>query len=94
MVLSSRSVLVTWDPPAPESNVTSYTIVYTTTANYTTGGDVTVAGYSSTSGVLSGLQESTLYTIIVQAIADSGRSGNSEEARVTTYTASEYIRSP
>ena len=83
--------MVTWDPPAPESNVTSYTIVYTTTANYTTGGERTVVGYNNTSGVLSDLEESTLYTIIVQAVADSGRSGNSEEARVTTYTASEYI---
>ena len=80
-------MLVTWDPPAPESNVTSYTIVYTTSATYTTGGDLTVLGYDNTSGVLSNLEENTLYTIIVQAVADSGRSGDSDEATVTTYTA-------
>ena len=91
MALSSRSVLVTWDPPAPESYVTSYIIVHTTTATYATGGDLTAVGYSNTRSVLNNLEESTPYTIFVQAIADSGRSGNSDEARVTTYTASKCI---
>lgn len=91
-VLTSRSVQVTWDPPAPVSNVTSYIIVYTTTASYASGGSLTVHGYNTTRDNLNDLEENTLYTIIVQAYANSsGRSGDSEEATVTTYTDSKHI---
>ena len=77
---------VTWEAPSPVSNVTSYLITYTTTASYASGGDMAVDGYDNTSGILTGLEESTLYTITVQAITDAERSGESEEVTVTTYT--------
>ena len=77
---------VTWEAPAPVSNVTSYLVFYTTTASYTTGGSVPVDGYDNTTVIITNLEESTLYTITVQAIASSNRSGESEPATVTTYT--------
>ena len=91
-VLTSRSVQVTWDPPAPVSNVTSYIIVFTTTASYASDGSLTVHGYNTTRDILNNLEENTLYTIIVQAFANSsGRSGDSEEATVTTYTDGKHL---
>ena len=86
--LTSRSVEVTWEPPAPVSNVTSYVIFYMTAATYAinTGGDVQVNGYNTTSGILTNLEESTLYTITVQARTNTRSSGVSDETTVTTYT--------
>ena len=86
MALTSRSVEVTWEPPAPVSNVTSYVIFYTPAATYATGGSLSVNGYNTTSDVLTNLEESTLYTISVQARTNTRSSGISEETTVTTYT--------
>ena len=77
---------VTWDTPSPFSNVTDYVIVYNTTASYAMNGSLLVNGINTTNGTLIGLEESTFYTIIVRAISNTGRSGDSEEATVTTYT--------
>ena len=86
VALTSRSVEVTWEAPSPVSNVTSYLIAYTTTASYASGGNLPVDGFDNTSGILTDLEESTLYIITVRAITDAERSGESEEATVTTYT--------
>ena len=87
-MLTSRSVQVRWSPSHPFSNVTSYLISYTTTALYTSGGTMTINGTNTTSGILTGLEEYTVYTITVQAISGSGvTSGNSDEMSVRTYTA-------
>ena len=85
-MLTSRSVLVTWEPSS-SSNVIGYLISYTTTASYTSGGNVTVNGGSTTSGTLTNLEEDTLYTITVQATTSDNRmSANSNEVSVRTYT--------
>ena len=85
-LLTPRSVEVTWDQSS-SSDVTGYLISYTTTALYTSGGNVTVNGGSTTSGTLTNLEENTLYTITVQATtSDSRMSGNGNEVSVTTYT--------
>ena len=85
-MLTSRSVLVTWEPSS-SSNVIGYLISYTTTASYTSGGNVTVNGGSTTSGILTDLEEDTLYTITVQATTSDNRmSANSNEVSVRTYT--------
>ena len=47
-------------------NPTGYLISYTTTASYTSGGNVTVNGHSTTSHILSNLEEGTFYTITVR----------------------------
>ena len=87
-VLTPRSVEVTWDQSSSPS-VTGYLISYTTTASYTSGGNVTVNGGSNTSATLTDLEENTPYTITVQAtISNSIMSGNSNAVSVTTYTAS------
>jgi len=84
-VLTPRSVEVIWDVSS-SSGVTGYLISYTTTASYTSGGNVTVSG-GSTSGTLTNLEEDTLYTITVQAIGINNRmSVNSNEVSVITYT--------
>ena len=84
-VLTPRSVEVTWTPSS-SSNVTGYIISYTTTAEYTSGGSVSVGG-STTSHSLSNLEESTFYTIAIQATTSDGRmSVNSTAVSVTTYT--------
>ena len=84
-VLTPRSVEVTWTVSS-SPDVTGYLISYTTTAEYTSGGSVTVNGRSTTSHTLSNLEESTLYTITVQATTNNIRSGNSNAVSVTTYT--------
>ena len=84
--LTSRSIQITWSP-SPSDDVTGYLISYTTTASYTSGGNVTVNGGSTTSGTLTNLEEDTLYTITVQATTSDNRmSANSNEVSVRTYT--------
>jgi len=85
-VLTPRSVKVTWDPSL-SPGVTGYLISYTTTASYTSGGSVAVHGGSTTSGILTNLEENTPYIITVQATGNNNRmSVNSNEVSVTTYT--------
>ena len=85
-MLISRSIQITWEPSS-SSNAVSYLILYTTTASYTSGGSVAVNGGSTTSGVLTDLEEDTLYTITVQATTSDNRmSANSNEVSVRTYT--------
>ena len=81
-MLTPRSVKVTWTISS-SPDVTGYLISYTTN---TSGGSATVNGGSTTSHTLSNLEESTLYTIIVQATTSNIRSGNSTAVSVTTYT--------
>ena len=85
-VVTSRSIQITWEPSSL-SAVTGYLISYTTTASYTSGGNVTVDGGSATNGTLINLEEDTLYTITVQGTASDNRtSTNSNEVSVKTYT--------
>ena len=84
-VVTSRSIQVTWKPSS-SSDVTGYLISYTTTASYTSGGRVTVEGGSTTNGILTNLEENTLYTITVQAnTGDYVTSFHSDEVSVRTY---------
>ena len=84
--VTSRSIQITWEPSS-SLNVTGYLISYTTTASYTSGGNVTVDGGSTTSGTLTNLEEDTLYTITVQATTNDNRTcANSNEVSVRTYT--------
>ena len=85
-VLTPRSVEVTWDQSS-SPDVTGYLISYTTTASYTSDASVTVNGGSTTSGTLNNLEESTFYTITVQATtSDNSMSADSNVVSVTTYT--------
>ena len=85
-MLTSRSVVVTWEPSS-STDVTGYLISYTTTASYTSGGSVSMNGGSTTSGSLTNLEEDTRYTITVQATTSDNRmSANSNEVSVRTYT--------
>ena len=83
-VLTPRSVEVTWTVSS-SSYVTGYLISYTTTASYTSGGNVTVNGHSTTSHTLSNLEEGTFYTITVRANSNDGNT-NGDPVSVTTYT--------
>ena len=84
-VLTPRSVRVTWTLSS-SSDVTGYIISYTTTAEYTSGGSVTVNDNSTTRGTLNNLEEGTLYTITVQATTSNSGNANSTAVSVTTYT--------
>ena len=85
-VLTPRSVEVTWTVSST-SDITGYLILYTTTASYYTScGSMMVSGSSATRGTLMNLEESTLYTITVQATSNDRRSGNSDAVSLTTYT--------
>ena len=87
IVLTSTSVEVSWIPSNLISNVIGYLIVYTTTASYTGGGNMTVNGRDTANGVITGLEEYTLYAITVRAISGSRMlSGDSNEVSVRTYT--------
>ena len=85
-ILSPRSIEVTWDP-STSSGVTGYLISYDTTASYTIGGSEMVNGGNTTSGILTNLEEDTLYTIAVQATDGNVMSNNSSEVSLTTWTA-------
>ena len=80
IALTSRSVEVTW---YPLYNFAGYLIIYMTDAPYTNGGNVPVNNGSTTSSILTNLEENTLYTITVLAIHDSGTCINT---LVTTFT--------
>ena len=83
-VISSRSVQITWEPSS-SSDVIGYLISYTTTASYTSGGNVTVG--NTAIGTIPNLEEGTLYTIAVQATTNDNRmSAHSNEVSVRTYT--------
>ena len=83
---TSHSVEVTWSQSS-SSDVTGYLISYTTNASYTSGGNVTVNGGSTTSYTLTNLEEDTLYTITVKATTSDNRTiANSTEVSVRTYT--------
>ena len=82
--LSPCNIKVIWDPSSSPA-VTSYLISYTTNASYTNGGSVTVDS-TSIYYILTELEESTLYTITVQANVNAGMSDNSNEASIITYT--------
>ena len=85
-MLTSHRIEVTWKTSL-SSDVTGYLITYTTTKPFTSHGNLTVTGSSTTSGTLTGLEEGTLYTIAVQATnRDNERSVNSDEVSVRTYT--------
>ena len=86
IVLTPHSVEVTWTLSS-SPDVTGYLISYTTTAEYTSGGSVTVSSSSTTSHTLSNLEEGTLYTIGVRATTNNDNiSANSTAVSVTTYT--------
>ena len=84
-MLTPCSVEVTWTVSS-SPNVTGYLILYTTTAEYTSGGIVTVNGGTTTRGTLNNLEENTPYTFTVQATTSNIRSCNSNAVSVTTYT--------
>ena len=85
-MLTPQRIEVTWKTSL-SSDVTGYLITYTTTNPFTSRGNLTVAGSSTTSGTLTGLEEGTLYTVTVQATNnDNERSANSNEVSVRTYT--------
>ena len=88
-VLAPRSIQVTWTLSS-SSDVTSYLILYTTTASYISmnNRNQSMPVDDTTSGILTDLEEGTTYTITVQAIASNNiRSNNSNAVTVTTYTA-------
>ena len=87
-VLTPRSVKVTWNAFPTSSDITGYLISYNTTALYTSGGDVTVNGVSTSRYILTNLEEYTSYTITVQSISNNRTSDENIEVLVTTYTAS------
>ena len=87
-VITPRSIEVTWNAFSATSDIIAYFILYTTTASYTTGGNVTVNGVSISSYILTNLEEYTSYNITVQTISNNGTSDESNEVSVTTYTAS------
>ena len=87
-VLTPRSVEVTWNAFSTSSDIIGYLISYNTTASYTSGGDVTVNGVSTSRYILTNLEEYTNYTITVQTISNNGTSDESNEVLVTTYTSS------
>ena len=80
-----RSVEVTWDR-SPSTDATGYLISYTTTASYTRGGSAMVTGRSTTSVILTDLEENTPYTITVQTDSSGTLSVSSDVVSVTTWT--------
>ena len=85
-MVTPRSIQITWEPSS-SSDVTGYFISYTTTASYAIGGNMIVDGGSTASGILTNLEEDSLYTITVQATtSDNVVIIPSNEVSVKTYT--------
>ena len=86
IVLTPRTVEVSWDQSLL-TDITGYLISYTTTASYTSGGNLMVDGIDNTSYILTNLEEDTLYAITVQATTDDIRiSPYSIAVTITTNT--------
>ena len=85
IAVTSRSIEITWEPSL-STNVIGYLISYTTSASYADGGSVTVNNTDIRSHTLTDLEEDTSYTITMQATSDEGKSANSSEVLVRTYT--------
>ena len=89
-VLTPRSVMVTWYPSHPLTNVTRHIIHYITDVSYTNGRSITVDGMNTTNYTLTDLEENTPYNIAVQAVSSREGmtllSGNSSEVSVITFT--------
>ena len=81
-MLTPRSVEVTWTVSS-SPDVTGYLISYTTTAEYTIGGSVTVNDAMHT---LTELEKGTFYAIGVRATISDGRMSGNVVVSVTTYT--------
>ena len=85
-MVTSRSIQITWEPSS-SSDVVDYLISYTTTASHASGGNITVDGGSTTSDILTNLEEDSLYNITVQATTSNNVvSIPSNEVSVRTYT--------
>ena len=89
MVLTSHCVEVTWNA-LYSSCITGYLISYSTTASYTSNGNIIFNDANQTSYTLTNLEEYTEYYIIVHVISNIGISNNSNGVTVTTYTDSKY----
>ena len=89
MVLTSRSVEVTWNA-FHSSCITGYIISYFTNASYTSGGNLIVNDANQTSYTITNLEEYTEYHIIVRVISNIGTSNNSNGVTVATYADSKY----
>ena len=77
---------MTWNGSLSSTEVTGYLISYTTNVSYTSGGSATVNGGSTTSHILTNLEEYTTYTITVQVTTNTGMGPKSDELSVTTLT--------
>ena len=88
-MLTATSVVVMWDQ-SPSTDVTGYLISYSTDASYISESDrmrsAMATGRSTTSIILTNLEESTLYTIHIVAESDEGPSAPSDVVSVTTLT--------
>ena len=89
-VLTPRSVEVTWTMSS-SPDVIGYIISYTTTASYTSCGSVSVNQRTTIRGTLSNLEESTTYTITVQATTIDNRMSVNITVLVTTYSDGTYV---
>ena len=84
-VIKPRSIMVAWDQPS-STIITGYLISYSTTALYTSGGNVMVTGRSTTTVTLTNLEEKTPYTITLQIDSNGVLSPPSDVVSVTTLT--------
>ena len=88
-VRSPNSVEITWNQPASTEAI-GYLISYSTDASYVSENDgmgsVMVTGHSTTSVILTNLEEGTLYTITVQSDSSDGLSTPSDVVSVKTWS--------
>ena len=84
-VITPRSITVTWDQPSLNI-ITGYFISYSTTALYTSSGNVMVTGRSTTTVTLTNLEENTPYTITAQIDSNGVLGPPSDVVSVTTLT--------
>jgi len=91
MVLSPRSIKVTWNPLPANSFLTNYTISYDGVESFADDGSKTI-DQSTTSTTINGLEEFVSYDITVQALYSGGRGISSTEVRVTTISDSRFSK--
>ena len=83
-MLTSQSATFIWDASL-SSQVTSYLISYTTTAEYTKGGRITVSNHS-TSCTITHLEEDTEYVVTLQAMINGIGSFANPKVTILTYS--------
>ena len=89
IVLSPRSIRITWTPPISTATITGYTIVWDTREDFADDGSTTVTSNTTTYDI-DGLEEFVTYDITVNAVHGNTPGPPSDVVTLRTLSDSKY----